>query len=141
MRSYPHRSWENLVHQSWVMLKRASRWHTLSWEIQQVFLDNSRRQFERTTVLAETVTLTDASLCKGHFCFSLLVSKKRKVQAELETRSASAFFHWNKQLCVHDGIGATYPPLVLPFLLRLVRGSLEANFSSSFHSLSHSSSV
>lgn len=35
----------------------------------------------------------------------------------------------------------TYPPLVLPFLLRWVRGSLEANFSSSFHSLSHSSSV
>lgn len=57
---------------------------------------------------------------------------------------------WNKQ---HDawgwwgkegGINASrtaYPPLVLPFLLRWVRGSLEANFSSSFHSFSHSSSV
>lgn len=35
----------------------------------------------------------------------------------------------------------SYPPLVFPVLLRWVRGSLEANLSSSFHSRSHSSSV
>lgn len=38
--------------------------------------------------------------------------------------------------------GSTHPPPVpLPFLLRCVRGSLEASFSSSVHSRSHSSSV
>lgn len=38
--------------------------------------------------------------------------------------------------------GNTHPPPVpLPFLLKCVRGSLEASFSSSVHSRSHSSSV
>ncbi|KAK2107667.1 hypothetical protein P7K49_012832, partial [Saguinus oedipus] len=37
--------------------------------------------------------------------------------------------------------GSTYPPPVPPFLLKCVRGSLEASFSSSVHSRSHSSSV
>lgn len=38
--------------------------------------------------------------------------------------------------------GSTHPPPVpLPFLLKCVRGSLEASFSSSVHSRSHSSSV
>lgn len=37
--------------------------------------------------------------------------------------------------------GRTYPPPVPPFLLKCVRGSLEASFSSSVHSRSHSSSV
>lgn len=35
----------------------------------------------------------------------------------------------------------TYPPPVPPFLLKCVRGSLDASLSSSFHSRSHSSSV
>lgn len=37
--------------------------------------------------------------------------------------------------------GSTYPPPVPPFLLKCVRGSLDASFSSSVHSRSHSSSV
>lgn len=47
---------------------------------------------------------------------------------------------WGKEGRINASRTA-YPPLVLPFLLRWVRGSLEANFSSSFHSFSHSSSV
>lgn len=42
---------------------------------------------------------------------------------------------------VGGGLGSTYPPPVPPFLLKCVRGSLEASFSSSVHSRSHSSSV
>lgn len=42
----------------------------------------------------------------------------------------------------HGDQGSTHPPPVpLPFLLKCVRGSLEASFSSSVHSRSHSSSV
>lgn len=42
----------------------------------------------------------------------------------------------------HGEQGSTHPPPVpLPFLLKCVRGSLEASFSSSVHSRSHSSSV
>lgn len=40
-----------------------------------------------------------------------------------------------------EGGASTYPPPVPPFLLKCVRGSLEASFSSSVHSRSHSSSV
>lgn len=40
-----------------------------------------------------------------------------------------------------EGWGSTYPPPEPPFLLKCVRGSLEASFSSSVHSRSHSSSV
>lgn len=39
------------------------------------------------------------------------------------------------------GRGSTYPPPEPPCLLMCVRGSLEASFSSSVHSRSHSSSV
>lgn len=42
----------------------------------------------------------------------------------------------------HGEQGSTHPPPVPPpFLLKCVRGSLEASFSSSVHSRSHSSSV
>lgn len=80
----------------------------------------------------------DYGCCVLFHSHSYTMTTKQTSQ-ESRARDANASCLWSKMAINMNQ--TAYPPPVLPFLLRWERGSLEANFSSSFHSLSHSSSV
>ena len=88
-------------------------------------------------------------LRKGLVCGSISVKRSNLTQVcglhnqGLMVTSTKMCMWMCMCVCAHDCVDVCqpYPPVVLLFLLLCVRGSLEASLSSSFHSLSHSSSV